>query len=326
MLTLRASRKPYLYDVDDYWIVNELREDPWLFWWNSNNISFQSNVMRRGLEMGGQRDKLDGVAPTRCQMGLERLPEVFSKPQVELEPNSIGVFHFNRLYFCSHALKDATEKAGFRVGHAEVIHPGIPTHQFHGQLKSPEAPFKKLITCCDLHPKNGVMTALEAIQHLFESDHGFTLDIYGRGDSDYVAQLRSFVARHELPVHFMTVSNLSKDMPAIYRLHDAFLHTPEWEEPFSIAPIEAMACGLPVIGTTSGGVGELLKHGQNSFTFTPGNPKDLANRIIEMKEKPQLRCRMADAAQQDVLALFNETTVTDQIENYLNGTIEMWNA
>lgn len=326
LTALRICRIPYAFDVEDHWISNEVREDPWLWWWNCDKVPLSVSMMRRTLELSAQRDRIDKAAPTRCQAGVDRMPGVFGKPPGELPPDSIGQFHFNRAYFCSHALKQATMQAGFRVSHAEIILPGIPTRQFHGEIKPPSVPLKKLMICSELHPKNGVMTALDALQILQGGPQKFTLDIYGRGDSDYVAQLRSYVAMHELPVHFLTVSNLSKDMPPIYRLHDAFLHTCEWDDPFAHEPIEAMACGLPIIGTTCGGVGEFLKHGVNGLTFTAGDAGDLAARILELHANPELRGRMADAAQQDVLASFDETTIVDQIENYLNGTVEIWSA
>ena len=74
------------------------------------------------------------------------------------------------------------------------------------------------------------------------------------------------------------------------------------------------------------GVGEFLKHGINGLTFNAGDPGDLADRILELQSKPELRVHMADSAQQDVLASFDETTIIDQVENYLNGTIEIWSA
>ena len=62
----------------------------------------------------------------------------------------------------------------------------------------------------------------------------------------------------------------------VYRQHDALLFTSEWEEPFALTPLEAMACGLPVIGTTTGGSKELFRCGSNALTYTAGNHHELA--------------------------------------------------
>ena len=40
--------------------------------------------------------------------------------------------------------------------------------------------------------------------------------------------------------------------------------------------------------------------------------------------QPALRRQMAETAQAEALSKYNETTVVDQIENYLNASIEIW--
>src|SRR6185295_6069073 len=111
-----------------------------------------------------------------------------------------------------------------------------------------------------------------------------SLSIYGRGESDYISQLRSLAVRDMLPVEFLTVSNQNRDLAAVYRQHDALLYTTEWEEPFAITPLEAMACGLPVIGASIGGARELFRHGENALTYTAGDAQELAARIQELQD------------------------------------------
>src|SRR5206468_10396909 len=130
-------------------------------------------------------------------------------------------------------------------------------------------------------------------------------------------EIRSLVAMQHLPVEFLSVSNQTRDLPGIYRKHDALLHTVEWSEPYSLTPLEAMACGLPVISTALGGARDLLRHGENALVYTAGDETDLAIRMQELM-KPELRCRLAETAQQEVLSQHNESTVMDRIENYLN--------
>ena len=67
--------------------------------------------------------------------GYERVPELYGELASTVQPGSIGAFHFDRLYFCSQALKQEAEQAGFRVGHAEVIYPGIATEKFWAEPK-----------------------------------------------------------------------------------------------------------------------------------------------------------------------------------------------
>lgn len=322
----RHARRPVVYDVADDWIARELREDPWLRWWNRTDAPPGARWHRAFLEWFGQRRRLDRTAPTRLLGGFRRLPQVYCSPAAlsQVQPDSIAVFQFDRLYFCSQALKTATEMAGFRVSHGEVIRPGIPTEQFVQEIKPVSAPMQRFLIVTELTPDSGVKTALEAVKLARAQRTPLKLTVYGRGESELMAQLRSYVVQHALPVEFTTLSNLVRDLPAVYRQHDVFLYTAEADQPFALEPLEAMASGLPVIAARSGGLKELLRHGENAFTYAPGDAAELAARLLEVQSQPDRRRQVAETAQAEVLSRFNETAVVDQIENYLEASRVIW--
>jgi hypothetical protein len=68
-------------------------------------------------------------------------------------------------------------------------------------------------------------------------------------------------------------------MPGIFAAHDIFLFPSIWEEPLARVVQEAMACGLVVIGTDTGGTPELLAHGHNGLVFSAGDAPDLARSL-----------------------------------------------
>jgi glycosyltransferase involved in cell wall biosynthesis len=318
LFTLHNARLPVVYDVFDHWLSANVREDPWLRFWNSPSLPLFSQSTRKALEMSGERGRMDSAAPTRLMKGYDRVSALFGdgKARAAVEPNSIAGFRFDRIYFCSQALKNLTEQVGFCVRHATVIYPGI-TAAYVGAIKPPGAATNKLLLVSRLSEESGALTALKALQIARQAGLKITLSIYGRGDSSYVAELRSFAVARQLPVEFLNVSNQNSDLPAVYKQHDVLLHTPEWAEPFPFTPLEAMGCGLPVIGATSGGAGELLRHGENCLTYPPGEAAQLAARIHELLISPALRCQMAETAQSEVLEKFNDATVMDQVENFL---------
>ncbi|HEV8541211.1 MAG TPA: glycosyltransferase family 4 protein, partial [Verrucomicrobiae bacterium] len=270
VFTLRNTKIPTVYDVADDWILHGLREDPWLRWWNRPKAPVFGGIWRSMLELTRQRDKINARIPTQLTKGYDRVPEVYGDP-INLEiadsvqPGSIGAFHFDRLYFCSQALKEETDNAGFRVAHAEVIYPGIPTEKFWTEPRPVVATPKKFLIVSRLTSKSGVMTALQAVKLARENNVPANLSVYGRGESEQMAQMRSYVIQHSLPVEFLAVSNQQKDLAQIYRQHDAFIYCAEWDEPFAVTPLEAMASGIPVIAAGSGGVRELLRSGENGW-------------------------------------------------------------
>jgi glycosyltransferase involved in cell wall biosynthesis len=321
LFTLSNCRRPVVYDVHDFWLSAEVREDPWLRYWNAPSLPFLAQSRRKALEMSGERIRLDSTAPTRLMRGFDRIPSLYGegKDRAAVTPGSIAGFRFDRIYFCSQSLKRLTEQVGFCVGHAEVIYPGV-TSSYIGEIKHGPELVKKFLIIARLTSDSGVMTALQALKIVREAHLNITLSIYGRGDSGYVAGLRSYAVANELPVEFLSVSNQNSDLPAVYKRHDVLLHTPEWSEPFPFTALEAMGCGLPVIGARSGGMEELLRHGENSLTYPSGNAVELAARIQELLISPALRCQMAESAQIEVLGKFNDSTAMDQVENFLNAS------
>ncbi len=319
LFTLRALHVPAVFDVADNWLTLDVRTDPWLRWWNHP----AGNLARKALEISGQRNGLDETAPTRLMKGYDRMPELFADaPGL----NSLGAFRFDRICFVSAWLKEAAEAAGFQVGHAEVIQPGIATQNFVGEVKPAGAAVEKFLVVAALKKGSGVLAAVKALQQLHRANVRASLSIYGKGDSGYVAELRSLIALQQLPVEFLNVSNFVRDLPAVYRRHDALLHTSEEPEAFSFTVIEAMAAGLPVVGTPVGGTRELLRNGENAFTFQPGDESELAHQMRQLQVSPALRAQMAETAQGEVLANFNEAAVTDRVEQFLETSLQTWQA
>lgn len=71
------------------------------------------------------------------------------------------------------------------------------------------------------------------------------------------------------------------EMPEFYQDSDVFV-MPSWREPFGIAYIEAMAHGLPCIGTNIEAIPEIIDHGTTGFLVNPGDEAALAGRMIEL--------------------------------------------
>jgi UDP-glucose:(heptosyl)LPS alpha-1,3-glucosyltransferase len=72
---------------------------------------------------------------------------------------------------------------------------------------------------------------------------------------------------------------------------------PSLEDAFSLPPLEAMACGLPVITSRNAGVSEIISHGKDGFILEdPGDPKELAELLQLIAGDSELRDRVGRAA------------------------------
>ncbi len=296
-LTLQRLGVPFVYFVSDHWVARSLVADVWLDWWNRPKPNGAVRLIRAALEACGFRRAWDAIAPT----------------------GPIAKIRFPRVYFCSRFLRELTLDSGYDVRHGQVIHNAVDTSRFSGEIAPATRPLTKLLYVGRLAEDKGVMTALKAmaaVQGRFAGE----LHVYGKGDPAYVEQLTAFVKDHRLPVLFHTAA--AAEMPAVYRSHDALLFTSEWGEPFALTPLEAMASGLPVIGTLTGGSAELFHPGENALTYEAGNPAELASRILELDAHPDRRVAIATQGQTDVRTRHAEPVIMDEVERYLLESLE----
>jgi glycosyltransferase involved in cell wall biosynthesis len=81
------------------------------------------------------------------------------------------------------------------------------------------------------------------------------------------------------------------DLRYYYSAGDVVVTTP-WYEPFGLTPLEAMACGRPVIGSAVGGITFTIKDGETGFLVPPRNPEALAARLRHLFTQPELSEQM----------------------------------
>jgi D-inositol-3-phosphate glycosyltransferase len=84
-----------------------------------------------------------------------------------------------------------------------------------------------------------------------------------------------------------------------YSAADVAATTP-WYEPFGFTPLEAMACGRPVIGSAVGGLTFTIQDGVTGLLVPPREPQALASRLYQLMIHPELRAAMGQAARQRI--------------------------
>lgn len=230
-------------------------------------------------------------------------------------------------HFASEFLRDVATRNGIPVAEkgSAVIHWGIDPSQFQAPA-TPRWPLRRLLYVGQMIPQKGVHTAISAFGLLAKekefADCTFTLAGSGQ-HPEYEKQLREMPAQLGISdrVHFLGRVPRG-ELPAIYASHDILVFPSEWDEPFAITPLEAMASGLIVVGTTTGGSGELFRNRETAMTFAAGDPADCARAIRELCADQKLAETIRECGKNEVIAHHSLTSMMDQIEGSLQKLVK----
>lgn len=199
-----------------------------------------------------------------------------------------------------------------------VIPDGVDTKRFSPPAAD-VADFKKNN---ELHPKNkdvpvrvlmsyhhleykGIPDGLYAIEQAKKAGHSIETVMFGVHD-----------LKPDLPKDIEYHQNISeKDLPDLYRSCDIFLW-PTQREGFGLPPMEAMACGLPVVGTDAGAIPDYMIDGLTGYMVPIKQPKLLAEKLIDLVRNPGKREKMGKAAEIE-MKKWDWEGQTEKLERYL---------
>ncbi len=152
-------------------------------------------------------------------------------------------------------------------------------------------------------PRKGIDNVILGLGAL-KAQHGIDAQLYvvgGNSDTPNeiatpeIARLRG-IARHA-GVEHSTIFVGRRGREQLHQFYSAasvFVTTP-WYEPFGITPVEAMACGTPVIGANVGGIRHSVKDGETGWLVPPRDPAALAMRLAALQRDPALARCMGEA-------------------------------
>ena len=112
--------------------------------------------------------------------------------------------------------------------------------------------------------------------------------------------------------HIRYVGN-TENIHEIIQCADLILQ-PSEHESFGLVPLEAMACGVPVLATASGGITEVVEDGVTGYLCNVGDIEAMAARATEVLSDPELARRMGEAGRKRALSNFDRDAIVDQYE------------
>jgi D-inositol-3-phosphate glycosyltransferase len=216
-----------------------------------------------------------------------------------------------RLASCTIAVSRAvSESVGGRPRNLHVVpqgvdpvrfQPGPPDAAWRARLSSdPDDPIIGVVGRVD--PEKGIRTVLQAMTMLegpAERSHLAVVGAPALDDGSYEAELQAEAAGM-LGERCRFVGSVD-EVPAVLRSLDVLVNA-STSEPFGLSVLEAQACGVPVIGSASGGIPEFVTDGETGLLVTPGRPDDLAAELNRLLAASGLRDELRERARRGVVA------------------------
>jgi glycosyltransferase involved in cell wall biosynthesis len=116
-----------------------------------------------------------------------------------------------------------------------------------------------------------------------------------------------------------------RDAPDLIRLFDVAA-VPSHVEPLGNATLEAMAAGLPVVGSRVGGIPEMIVDGETGFLVPSRDATALAAALSRLIEDPALRMRLGRAGRQRATSVFSIAAYASRIQQMYDEALAAWSA
>ncbi len=175
-----------------------------------------------------------------------------------------------------------------------------------------------------LVPRKGVDTVVRGLARL-RREHGVAarLLVVG-GESEApdpeitpeIGRLRAIAESEGIADAVTFVGSRGRDaLRYYYGAADVFVTTP-WYEPFGITPVEAMACGTPVVGAAVGGIKSTVLDGVTGYLVPPNDPDALADRLARLYRQPGLLRLFGRRAARRANEMFTWSRVSREVDAF----------
>jgi glycosyltransferase involved in cell wall biosynthesis len=228
-----------------------------------------------------------------------------------------------------------------------TVHNGVNVQHFvpaDPSARSDDDSAQTILFVGRISPEKGVHVLLDAFRRVIEEKPNTRLELIGplgaapaefivgctkdpmvealaplfRGD--YVASLKM-----SLPAEISAKVSFAGPVPYLellkrYRAADVFVFPSVWDEPFGLPVVEAMACGLPVVATRSGGIGEIVREGETGLLAERADAKGLAGAMLRVLCDRQLASTMGIAGARRAREMFTWEGVAEALGSVYAST------
>jgi glycosyltransferase involved in cell wall biosynthesis len=297
---LAAKAEKYSNIGVAYWLAGKSPAEPDEFWnyWTEPPSSLDGKIIKklfRGLAL--RIMKLEGK-PARLKLEYVGVVSEYSR--------KIGI------------------ERGIIPEQAEVIYNGVEIDQFFYPVRNQSTPILQLLQAGRISEDKGVHISINAIAYLIQ-EKGFDnihLNIAGTGPNAYRQLLNNLVRQHNLDKYVTFHGWIPRnELPNIMKKCDCLLLPTVIQEAFSRVVLEAMASGLVVIASNTGGTSEIVRNNLSGLLTPADDHIALGEAIERIVIDQSLRISLANYGQKQVVENFSLDSMVDKCENLLRKAI-----
>ncbi|MBN8585587.1 MAG: glycosyltransferase [Ignavibacteria bacterium] len=175
-----------------------------------------------------------------------------------------------------------------------------------------------------IHRGKQQLDAIKAVDVCRKHGIDVSLTILGSGDPIYKNEIIDYINQNKLNSYITFIDNI-ENPKKILPFYDILLMCSK-NEAFGLVTLEALECGVPVIGTKSGGTVELINDNINGLLYNPGDFVDLAGKISYLYHNPEKRIEMGKNGKDNINIKFSPARYIDQCNKYILMAIDKFNS
>ncbi|HZN15874.1 MAG TPA: glycosyltransferase family 4 protein [Acidimicrobiales bacterium] len=212
---------------------------------------------------------------------------------------------------------DSAAQMGIDIDRISVVPVGVDHLRFRPLPHIKRVPGRLMTTASADVPLKGLVPLLEALAKVRTERHAELIVV---GMPKAQTRVGETISRLGLAHAVRFVSGVTDERIVELYASAEVAVVPSLYEGFSLPAVEAMACGVPLVGTTGGAVPEVIgQDGVTGLIVPPGDPSALAAAIVRALDDADLRARLGAAGRERVLDKFTWRKTAE-------GTVEQYRA
>lgn len=190
-----------------------------------------------------------------------------------------------------------------------LVHNGIDLSSYSNFVK--DIHNKAVVTTiATLHPRKGIKYLIQAVPDILKNEPNVKFFIVGNGDE--LPNLKDLAKNLNIESN-ITFWGWVRDIKSILKTTDIYVQ-PSVREAFGLSVLEAMACKIPVVASSVGGLSEIIEDQTSGIFVPPENSKALSDTILRLLKDEETRKRIANNGNKRVTEHFSAQKMARETE------------